>query len=171
MAGKRFWIAQSPYDTVPTLLVQTASGGGVLEVGMIAKFSSNGSPYAIPCVDADHTIGTDTAMYGLVSKSSTHTSGDDGVVEIYKPLPGIEYRGYATTAANIDTKAKLDALLGDRVTIDVSATTSAGDWTIDEDDGEGQTKAFQMLKGDKDKGTIDFLIRSGATYLADQDLA
>ena len=87
------------------------------------------------------------------------------------PLDGVVYEGYATTYKNVDTQAELDALLGDRVTIDVSATTSDGDWTVDEDAGEGQTNAFMLVGGDAEKGTLKFIIRSGATALGDQDLS
>lgn len=166
MAGKRFEIVSSPYNTIPTIKYQTDAGDGVMETGMLLKFKSNGSPYAIPLVDGDHTIGTDTAIIGIVKTDATHTASADGVVECYMPLPGIVYRGYATTAANV---AK--TLEGDRVTIDVSATTSAGDWTVDENAGEGQTNAFQIIDVDTDNDTIDFIIRHGATMLGDQDLA
>lgn len=171
MAGKRFEIAHSPYDSIPTMKVQTDAAATIIEKGMLIKFTSNGSPYGTPCVDGDHTLETDTAIYGLAAKDSTHTSIADGYVEVYIPLPGIIYRGYATTAANIDTEAKLNLLLGDRVGIDVSATTSAGDWTIDENEGEAQALSFQMVAGNYEKGTLDFIIRAGATFISDQDIA
>jgi hypothetical protein len=160
MAGKRFWIRDcGGLNVVPTIKYQTDAGDGVMEVGMLLKFKTNGSPYAIPEVDGDHTIGTDTAIIGLVAKDSTHTATADGVVEVYLPLPGIVYEGYATTAANVDTQAEIDALCGDRVTIDVSAVTSAGNWTVDEDAGESQTNAFQIVGGDPEKKTIYFITR------------
>lgn len=171
MAGKRFWIKHSPYNSVPTYRWQTDAGDGVMEKGMLLKLKSNGSPYVTPLVTGDHTIGTDTAIAGLAANDSTHTATADGVIDVYMPLPGIVYEGYATTAANIDTRAELDALLGDRVGIDVSATTSAGDWTIDEDEGEAQTFAFQLIDGDHEKQTLQFIIRHGATTLGDQDLS
>lgn len=166
MAGKRFWIVDSPYNTIPTMEYQTDAGDGVMETGMLLKFKSNGSPYAIPLVDGDHTIGTNAAILGLVSRDANHTSTADGTVEFFLPLPGIIYRGYATDSANVAA-----TLVGDRVGIDVSATTSAGNWTVDEDEGEAQTFAFQIVGVNADEGTVDFIIRSGATFLSDQDLA
>lgn len=171
MAGKRFWVKSHPYNSLPTITYQTDAGDGVMEQGMLLKFKSNGSPYATPLVDGDHTIGTDTAIIGLVASDATHTATADGTVEVYLPLPGIVYSGYATTEANADTQAEIDALCGDRVTIDVSATTSAGNWTVDENAGEGQTNAFQIVGGDPNEATIDFIIRHGATMLGDQDLS
>lgn len=172
MAGKRFWIKDcGGLSAVPTIKYQTDAGSGVIEEGMLTKFTSNGSPYTTPLVTGDHTIGTDTAITGLVAKDSTHTSAADGTVELYLPLPGIVYEGYASTAANVDTQAEIDLLCGDRVPIAISATTTAGDWTIDEDGGETQAQAFQIVGGDPTKKTIWFIIRHGATMLGDQDLS
>ncbi len=171
MAGKRFWIANSPYNCIPTVEYQTDAGDGVLEVGMFAKGKGAGSPYASPSATGDHTIATDQPILGLVSKTSTHTSTDDGVVQVYAPLPGIIYRGFATTASNIDTVAKLKLLEGDRVDITVSATTTAGDWSINEDQGDTVAQAFRILDGDADKGTIDFMIRQAGTMYGDDKIA
>lgn len=165
--GKRFWIVdQGGHSNVPTFRYQTDAGDGVMDTGMLMKFKANGSPYATPLVDGDHTIGTDTAILGLAANTATHDSSNDGVIDIYMPLPGIIYRGYATTAANVAA-----TLVGDRVGIDVSATTAAGNWTVDENEGEAQTFAFHIVDVDTDNDTIDFIIRLGATFLGDQDLA
>jgi len=170
--AKRFKIVDTGgANVVPTIRYQTDAGDGVIDPGMLVKFKANGSPYVVPLVTGDHTIGTDTAICGLAASTATHTSTVDGVVDVYMPLPGIIYEGYATTLANVNTQAEIDALCGDRVGIDVSATTAAGDWTVDEDEGEAQTFAFQIIGGDPERGTLKFIIRSGATNLGDQDLA
>lgn len=65
----------------------------------------------------------------------------------------------------------MNALVGDRVGINISATTAAGDWTLDENEGEAQTFAFQIIGGDYTNQTIKFIMRMGATTLGDQDLA
>ena len=171
MAGKRFWIANSPYNCIPTWRWQTDAAATIIEKGMLLKATSNGSPYVTPCVTGDHTLQTDTAICGLAATDSTHTATADGYIDVYMPLPGIVYRGYATTAANVDTQAELDLLRGDRVVITVSATTSAGDWSIDEDAGETQSNSFLLVDGDYQKQTIDFTIRHAATMLGDDDIA
>ena len=171
MAGKRFEIVDSPYNVIPTRTFRVASGGGVLEVGMFCKDSAAGSPFVVPSVTADHTISTDMPIAGLVAKDSTHTSGDNGVVEVYAPLEGIIYRGFATTGANVDTQTKIDDLLGDRVDITVSATTSAGDWSLNEDQGDTKSLAFRIVGGDKDKETVDFTLRQAATIFGDDVIA
>lgn len=166
MAGKRFEIVDSPYNSIPTIECQTAAAATIIEKGMFLKRTSEGSPYVTPLVDADSTIGTDTDIVGLAADDSTHTATADGVIHAYLPLPGIIYRGYATTAANVAA-----TLVGDRVTIDVSATTSAGDWTLDENDGDGDAKAFQIYAVDTEKDTVDFIIRMSGTELGSSTIA
>jgi hypothetical protein len=137
---------------------------------MLLKSTAAGSPYVTPCVTGDHTNTTDTAIVGLAASDSTHTATADGYIDVYMPLPGIVYEGYATTPANIDTQAELDALVGDRVVMTVSATTSAGDWTIDEDAGEAAASSIMIVGGDPTRGTIKFIIRSCSTILGDSDI-
>ena len=151
---------------MPTYTFQVAAATGVITPGMFVKWSSNGSPYVIPCVDADNTIGTDTAIVGLTASTGTHTASADGVVDVYLPLPGIIYRGYAKTAGSVAA-----TLVGDRIVIDVSATTAAGDWTFDESAGEGQTNSFCIIGVDTSAKTVDCILRHGATFLGDQDLS
>ena len=112
MAGKRFWITNSPYDCISTVKYQTQAASAVLETGMFAKVDGNGSVYAVASADGDSTIKTTVAFLGLVAKSSTSTATDYGVVEIYMPLPGLVYRGYATDSSAVDTAAKINLLLG-----------------------------------------------------------
>lgn len=172
--GKRISIVdQGGHNVIPTLRFATEANVavGAIQKGMLLKWKSNGSPFVIPCVDGDHTIGTDTAIVGLAASDGTQTAAADGTIDVYMPLPGVVYEAYATTAANANTDAEIAALVGDRVGIDVSATTEAGDWTLDENEGEAQTFAFLIVGGDALRSTIKFIIRTGATMLGDQDLA
>ena len=169
MAGKRFRIVdQGGHNTIPTVRFQTEANVavGAIDPGMLLKWKANGSPYVVPLVDGDHTIGTDTAIIGLAASTGTQTAAADGTIDVYMPLPGIIYRGYATTGSNVAA-----TLVGDRVGIDVSATTAAGDWTVDENEGETQALAFCIVGVDTVEDTVDFIIRQGATYLGDQDLS
>lgn len=172
--GKRISIVdQGGHNVVPTVRFQVEANValGAIQKGMLLKWKANGSPYVIPLVTGDHTIGTDTAIVGLAASDGTQTVAADGYIDVYMPLSGIVYEAYATTAANVNTQAEIDALVGDRVGIDVSATTEAGDWTLDEDEGETQALAFVILGGDPNKQTLKFAIRHGATFLGDQDLS
>lgn len=174
--GKRFRIADSGGVAVPVVRFQTEANDTSVGItgGVFYKWKSNGSPYVVPLVDGDHTIGTDTAIVGLAASNSTATASADGTVDIYMPLPGIVYEGSVTTAANFNTEALAKALLGDRVGIDISATTDAGNWTVDENEGETQTLAFCLVGydvSDTSDPKARFVVRHGATYLGDQDLS
>lgn len=151
-----------PYDSVPTITWQTEANATDINAGEPVKLKSAGSPYVIPLADADLTIGTDTAMVGLAKSDSTHTASVDGTIEVYVPLPGVVYEMKATTAANVDTQAEIDALVGDRVTIDLAAST----YTLDENDGDGANNAFYIVGGDPDSGKLYFTVRTDATILA-----
>lgn len=162
MAQGDIKIVRTAGGNVPTFRWQTEAGATDINAGEPVKLKAAGSPYAIPLADADLTIGTDTAMIGVAASDSTHTSSADGVIDVYVPLPGIVYEAKATTAANVDTQAEIDALVGDRVTIDLSG----GSYTLDENDTDGANNAFYIIGGDPDRQTIEFIIRTDATVLA-----
>lgn len=173
MAGSRFKIVdQGGHNVIPTVRFQTEANVavGAITPGMIVKWKTNGSPYVIPVVGT-HAIGTATAIVGLVASTGTQTAAADGYVDVYMPLPGVIYEGTPSTAANVDTQTELNALVGDRVAIEISATTDAGNWTVDENAGESQTAPYLIVGGDPTVPNIKFMIRHGATYLGDQDLA
>ena len=173
MAGSRYKIVDAGgANVVPTYRWQTEANVavGALNVGMLLKFKTNGSPYAIATVGT-HAIGTATAIIGVAAGAGTQTASADGFIDVFMPLSGVIYEGFASTAANIDTLSELNALLGDRVPQEVSATTDAGNWTIDENGTEGQTNPFLLVGGDHTVQTLKFMIRHGATALGDQDLA
>jgi hypothetical protein len=153
-------------SSIPTVQWQvqdlTSSSVEAISAGDLVKIAAAGSPYVIPLVDGDLTIGTDTALVGVAASDSTATATADGVVDIYLPLPGIVWKMPVTTATNFDTEAEILALQGDRVTIDATGTT----YTLDENDGDGANNAFYIVGGNPETGEAYFTIRSGATYLS-----
>jgi len=80
----------------------------------------------IPMVDADGTV---TAMRfgGIAKTTSTDTASAAGIVDVYLPIPGILYRGFAKSAAAADTQSEINVLFRKRVIFDLTT----GDWTID----------------------------------------
>jgi len=155
-------ISRTAGGNVPTFRWQTEGGETDIQAGQPVKLKAAGSPYVIPLADGDLTIGTDTAMVGIAASDSTHTASADGVVDVYIPMPGVVYKCAATTAANVDTQAEIDALVGDRVTVDLSG----GTYTIDEDATDGADNAFYIVGGNPDDQTLEFIIRADATVLA-----
>jgi hypothetical protein len=154
-------------SNVPTLRFQTEANTTVMLTGEPVKFKANGSPYVIPLADADLVIGTGVAMVGICASDSTQTAAADGYVDVYLPLPGIVYEAKAKTGTTADTQAEINALCGDRVIFDL--TSSA--YTVDAAAGDALTSPLTIVGGDPVKKTLKFIIRTGSTFLGDQDLA
>lgn len=162
MASGDFSILKSPFNTVPTVSWQTEAAATAILAGEPVKLKSAGSPYVIPLADDDLTIATDTVFIGIAASDSTQTASADGLVNVYLPLPGVIYKGEATTASNVNTAAKILLLQGDRVTMDLISST----YTIDENAGDNAANAFYIVGGDPVTGEVYFTIRSGASYLS-----
>lgn len=156
-------ILRTAGGNVPTYRWQTDAGDADIEAGFPVKLKAAGSPYVIGLADGDLTIGTDTAMVGVAAGDSTHTAAADGYVDVYMPLPGIVYQCDADTASNFDTQAEIDALVGDRITLDLAS----GVYTMDEDAGDDAANAFIIVGGDPDTTKVHFIIRSTATILGE----
>lgn len=149
-------------NTLPTQRWLTEAAATAILAGEPVKFKSAGSPYAIPLADADLTIGTDTAMLGVAASDGTHTASADGYVDVYMPLPGTVWRAKAKTASTFDTQSEIDALIGDRVVLDLTSST----YTVDVAAGDGANNAFYIVGGDPTNSEVWFTIRTDATYLS-----
>jgi len=140
-------------NTIPTYTWVTAVT--TLVAGDLVG-ATTGSPTAIIVVDGE---GTTTQSYlGVVA---TPYDSVTGTVEVYMPLPGIIYETKATTSTNVNTAAKIAALVGDAVTFDVSGTTI----TIDENAGHTATNAALIVGGDPVRGTLKWMLRDSCTVL------
>lgn len=80
----------------------------------------------LPMVDGDGSV---TAMrFGGIAKNvSTDTASAAGVVDVWAPVPGLLYRGFAKSLPAADTQSEINTLFRKRVVFDL--TTS--DWTVD----------------------------------------
>lgn len=77
-------------------------------------------------VDADGLV-TAERFTGLGKATSTETASAAGTAEVWAPVPGMLYRGFAKTAANANTQALINALMGKKVLFDLTSS----DWTVD----------------------------------------
>ena len=155
------------HSNVPTFTFQTEAAATDILAGEPVKWKSVGSPYVIPLADADLTIGTDTGLVGVIAAGdSTHTASADGTIEVYLPLPGIIYRGKALTASTFDTQSEIDALVGDRVVVDLTSST----YTIDAAVGDGAQNAFLIVGGNPDTQEVWFTCRLDATFLSGESV-
>lgn len=82
----------------------------------------------IPMLDGDGDVGAaEGAFAGIAKSQSNDTASAAGTVELYAPVPGIVYRGFAKTGSAADTQTELNVLVSKRVVFDLTA----GDWTVD----------------------------------------
>lgn len=125
----------------------------------VLKRGGTGGNFAIPVLTGDPEIATDILL-GVASSSSNETATADGYVEITQILPGTVLCGKATTVANIDTLAKLDALRYDYVAFDVTSLAQ----TIDEDEGDDpNVHGLCILDGDIVAGTLEVVVHINVT--------
>jgi len=85
-----------------------------IKPGEMVKRASDGSPYVIPILDGDPEQGTDKVV-GIADTVSTETTSADGRVDVQLITPETILEVKATTLANVDTQAEIDALVGDVV--------------------------------------------------------
>lgn len=147
---------------VPTYKWQTEAAATAIYAGEPVKLKAAGSPYVIPCADADLTLGTDVEFIGIAATDSTQTASADGSVEVYVPLPGIIYEAKVKTASTVDTAAKVLALCGDRVVFDLTSST----YTVDAAAGDAVGNAVLIVGGDTTKSTLRFMINRGTNVAA-----
>ncbi len=100
-------------------------------------------------------------LAGIAATNSTQTASVDGSVNVYPLVPGVVYLMKPKVAATFDTQAEYDALVGDRVLIDLTA----GSYTILATDGATSGCVIEALDVAKYPGRVAFSIRNGVSYL------
>lgn len=147
------------HECVPTWEWQVDSSATLIYPGEPVKLAAAGSPFVIKLADDEPVIGTTTQVIGIAASTSDNTAAAAGSVKVYIPLSGVVYAAKATTAANVDTAAELNALVGDRVLFDLVSTT----FTVDENAGDTATSGLQIVGGSHIDKEVYFTIRPAAT--------
>jgi len=106
-------------------------------------------------------VGTDY-LAGISASVSTDTVSAAGTVYVTKLVDGISYLCAPKTAATWNTQALYDALVGSRVTFDLTG----GVYTINATDGSTNGLVVMPLNITNYPGKVRFAIRAGASYLA-----
>lgn len=101
-------------------------------------------------------------MAGIAASDSTDTASATGTVKVTKLVPGMSFLIAPKTAATWDTQAEYDALVGARVTLDLTSST----WTINATDGATNGCVILPLEIKKFPGKVRFAFRNGVNYLA-----
>ena len=129
-----------------------------IKAGEPCKQNAAGDENVILLVDADFTVDTDNPMAGIAVIDSNEVAAAAGYVDCYVPLPDIKWEIKAKTAANADTQAEIDALIGCYEIIDLTSSV----FTMDTTGTQVVTGAFLTVGGDPNRSTIWFRIRPAA---------
>lgn len=136
-----------------------AGAVGSIDVGEPVKIGGTGLNYVILLATGDPEIGTDR-MVGIAARVSTDTVADDGTVDVWVPDANSVMTCAAHTAGNIDTDAKLLAILNDSVTFDLTTST----FTVNENEGDDpNVHGLMIIGGDINQGTLDFILNPSAS--------
>ncbi len=106
-------------------------------------------------------VGTDY-LIGIATSTSTQTASAAGTVDYLPIQNGLVYLISPKVAATFDTQAEYDALVNDRVLIDLTA----GSYTILAADGATSGCVIAPLDVFKYPGKVAFQFRSGVNYLS-----
>lgn len=135
-----------------------------IEVGDVVKRGGTGGNFGVHIATGDPEAATDITL-GVIKVAPNHTAAANGTGVVELVGPGSVISGKATTAANIDTAAKLLGVTLDYVTFDRSADTVAGILTIDEDEGDDpNAHGLLIVDGDIEKGTLEVMTAAATLF-------
>jgi hypothetical protein len=120
-----------------------------------------GSQYVAICTTNKPVVATDF-LAGIAASDSTDTASADGYVDVIEIDSRDEWFIAPKVAATFDTQAEYDALVGDRVLLDLTA----GSWTILASDGATSGCVIRDNNVVVNPGKVKFAFRNGVSYLA-----
>lgn len=110
---------------------------------------------------ADGEGNTSQRFAGIAKSTSTDTVAAAGSVDLWMPLPGIIYSGFAKTSSTADTAAEITALFSKRVVFDLTSSN----WTVDAAATDAVANCVVITGGNPATATLNFAYRSCGTYL------
>lgn len=113
-----------------------------------------GGVAVLPAANSTPVIGTDYYV-GIAATTSTNTAGAAGIVSVYPIVPGTVYLIAPKTATSWDTQAEYDALVGKRVTLDLTTST----YTINATDSTLNGCLIQAMSIIEHPGKVAFQFR------------
>lgn len=120
-----------------------------------------GAAAVTPAATNTPVVATDFYA-GIAASTSTNTSGAAGIVRVTKFSENVSFLIAPKVAATWDTQAEYDALVGDRVLLDLTA----GTYTILASDGATSGCVIMPLDIAKYPGKVRFQFRNGVNYLS-----
>lgn len=131
--------------------------------------SGTNTNYADILLDGMPTRGTDVWL-GVSDGNGSNTAALDGILNVALVGPGVILQGRAKTAANINTDAKLLAILNGITNFARSAATVAGLLTINETTSltarKSSTLSLAIISGDTVKGTLRVMAAGGEAMIS-----
>lgn len=100
-------------------------------------------------------------LAGIAASNSTQTASAAGVVDVFPIVPNVVYLMKPNAPTSWDTQAEYDALVGDRVLIDLTSSS----YTILATDGATSGCVIEPLEVAKYPGRVAFSFRNGTSYL------
>lgn len=153
------------YDTVATnypgddvYAVASGTSGSVVAGTPVLKALGGA---AVSAATTNMPVVATDFFAGVAATTSTETSGAAGTVAVTKMVPGTTWLIAPKVAATWDTQAEYDALVGDRVLLDLTSST----WTILATDGATSGCVVMPLDIAKFPGKVRFAFRNGVSYL------
>jgi len=119
-----------------------------------------GASVVVPMDTNKPVVATDF-LVGIAATTSTNTASAAGEVWVNPLVPGVVYLIKPNVAATFDTQAEYNALVGDRVLIDLTA----GSYTILAADGATSGCVIENLDVAKYPGKVAFSFRNGVSNL------
>lgn len=119
--------------------------------------------YVVTKMATDKPVVATDYLEGIATTTSTNDASNAGEVWVQPIMPGTIYKIKPETASAWNTQAEYDALVGDRVLLDLHATT--GDFTIKETDGSTYGCVIEWLDVARNPGQVAFSFRSGVSEL------
>lgn len=158
--------AVTPVLPFPTDDLDTSTLVANIKPGEPCIRVSTGGDFATLAITAQPTYTTTAATFiGIAHNEATSTDTVEGSVDIDIVVPfQTILRAKATTVANINTAAKLQAFMFNATTFDgiaaLTNSTITTAYTIDEDETDNPNDAgLVIVAGDIIKGTLDVVVK------------
>lgn len=111
----------------------------------------------LPMVDGNggntgNTMAGSGTFAGIAKANSTDTASAAGTVELWAPVPGLIYRGFAKSATAANTQALINVLMGKRVVFDLTSS----DWTVDSAAADAAVNNVIIVGGNPNENSLLF---------------
>lgn len=161
--AKIYSIDKGLSQTFQAQFVVAAGGAATIASGTPTKSTEadgTATGALIPMVDGDGLV-TAERFGGIAKSTSTDTASTAGVVDVWMPVPGLVYRGFAKTSTAADTQSEINVLMRKRVLFDLTS----GDWTVDTAATDALVNCVVIVGGFPQTSEIQFMYSPKGTIL------